>query len=218
MALRKCRECGSQVSSRAATCPQCGAPTKRKTNPLVGLLAFVIIIAVCAGVCTGVFNLGDKTLPSVGDKQGSASRTPTGQATAEQAAPQLAAAEAKRRAEKQRQAEEKAKREAAEEEVRDRLDAYIALLNAAEVKLINNVSVERIGDDIWEATLTVDNLWHIRHHQIRLQDAQTLWEAWARIASPEEPDKARIKLADLRGNEVGGSRVWGGSLIWVKED
>lgn len=60
MALRKCRECGSQVSSRAATCPQCGAPTKRKTNPLVGLLAFVIIIAVCAGVCTGVFNLADK--------------------------------------------------------------------------------------------------------------------------------------------------------------
>jgi len=91
MALRKCRECGSQVSSRAAACPQCGAPTKRKTNPLVGLLAFIIIIIVCAGVCTEVFNLGDKTLPSVGDKQGDASKRPTGQAAVEEPAPQPAA-------------------------------------------------------------------------------------------------------------------------------
>ena len=91
MALRKCKECGSQVSSRAATCPHCGAPTKRKTNPLVGLLAFVIIIAVCAGICTGVFNLGDNSLPSVGDKQGNASSTSRAQAAAEKAAPQPAA-------------------------------------------------------------------------------------------------------------------------------
>ena len=61
MALRKCKECGSQVSSQAAICPKCGAPTKRKTNPLVGLFAFGVIITVCAWVCSGVCNLGDKT-------------------------------------------------------------------------------------------------------------------------------------------------------------
>ena len=127
-------------------------------------------------------------------------------------------AEAARKAEEERQAQEKARREAAQKEAKDRLDAYLAVLNAAEVKLIKSVSVRRIDNDTWEATLTVDNLWHIRHYQIRLQDAQTLWEAWAIIASPKEPDKARIKLVDLRENEVGGSRVWGGSLIWVKKD
>ncbi len=42
---------------------------KRKTSPLAGAIAFLVIIAVCAGVCTGVFNRGDKTLPSVADKQ-----------------------------------------------------------------------------------------------------------------------------------------------------
>lgn len=136
----------------------------------------------------------------------------------ERKARQLAVAEEKRRADKQRQEEEKTQREAAQKQIRDRLDAYVALLNAAEVKLIKNVSVDRIGKKSWKATLTVDNLWHIRHYQIRLQDAQTLWEAWASIASPMDPDKARIKLVDLRENEVGGSRVWGGSLIWVNED
>lgn len=98
------------------------------------------------------------------------------------------------------------------------LDAYMAVLNAAEVKLIKNVSVRRISDHIWEATLTVENIWHIRHNQIRMQDAQALWEAWAKIASPQNPDSARIKLVDLRGNEVGGSRILAGSLIWVKDD
>lgn len=66
MALRKCKECGNRVSSRAKTCPQCGAPVKRKTHPLVGAFAFLIMIAVCAGVCAQVFNLADKTQQAVG--------------------------------------------------------------------------------------------------------------------------------------------------------
>ena len=44
-----------------------------------------------------------------------------------------------------------------------------------------------------------------------------MWEWWAAIASPQEPDLARIKIVDAKGNEVGGSRVWGGSLIWVQD-
>jgi len=129
-----------------------------------------------------------------------------------------AQAEAARRAEAERQAQEQARQEAAKKQVKDLLDAYVSLLNAAEVQLIDNVSVSRIASDMWEATLTVDNLWHVRHYQVRLQDAQTLWEVWARIASPKQPDSARIKIVDQRGNEVGGSRVWGGSLIYVKDD
>ncbi len=139
-------------------------------------------------------------------------------AEAERKAREVAAAEARQKAERERQAAEEARRKEAEKEVQNRLDSYMKVLNAADVRLIKSVSVGRISDDMWEATLTVDNLWHIRHYQIRLQDAQTLWEVWARIASPNDPDKARIKLVDQNGNEVGGSRFLAGSLIWVKED
>ena len=127
-------------------------------------------------------------------------------------------AQAARKAEEERVAREAAAREAAKTEQKRLLDSYIAVLNAANVRLVDSVSVGTIAGDHWEATLTVKNLWHVRAYQIRLQDAQTLWEAWAHIASPQDLDKARIKIVDQRGNEVGGSRVWGGSLIWVQEN
>lgn len=124
---------------------------------------------------------------------------------------------AERKAAEEKAAAEKAAKEVAQKTVKDKLDAYMAVLNAADVKLIDSVSVRRIGDKTWEAELTVRNIWHLRHYQLRLQDAQTLWKAWAVIASPNEPDLARIKLVDENGNEVGGSRILGGSLIWVQE-
>ena len=65
--------------------------------------------------------------------------------------------------------------------------------------------------------ITIANSWHYEPYQVRLQLAQKLWEAWARLHSPGEPDKARIKIVDLNGNEVGGSRILAGSLIWVQE-
>lgn len=83
MALRMCRECGNPVSSRAATCAQCGAPVKRKTSPLVGLLAFVMFVVLCV-FCAGVFTEGYE--PS--DR---GSRNPTGKADTEKASSQPAA-------------------------------------------------------------------------------------------------------------------------------
>ena len=74
---------------------------------------------------------------------------------------------------------------------------------------------ERIGRT---ATLTLPNDWHYEIYQSRLQAAQGLWKLWSTIHSPNDPDLARIKLVDLMGNEVGGSRLLGGSLIWVKKD
>jgi hypothetical protein len=113
-------------------------------------------------------------------------------------------------------AAEKAAKDAAQKEIKDKLDAYLAVLKLADVTIIESVSVERRGES-WKATLTVKNIWHIRHYQVRLQDAQTLWQAWATIASPKDPDRARIVLVDGNGNEVGGSRALAGSLIWVQE-
>lgn len=67
MALRKCNECKNQVSSRATICPQCGAPVKRKTSPLAGAIALLIIIAVCTGIFTNSENGPmQRNLPSTG--------------------------------------------------------------------------------------------------------------------------------------------------------
>ena len=45
MGLRKCKECGNEVSTEAASCPKCGAVTKKKTG-LLGYIgaAFLILI------------------------------------------------------------------------------------------------------------------------------------------------------------------------------
>jgi len=64
---------------------------------------------------------------------------------------------------------------------------------------------------------TVPNRWHYQPYQIRLQEAQKLWRKWAFIHSPDDLDGARIKLVDGMGNEVGGSKVWAGSMIWIKK-
>jgi len=125
--------------------------------------------------------------------------------------------ERQRKEEEARLAAEQARAEAAQKEIQDKLDAYMAVLELPEVQLIDRVSVRRIGSDSWEATLTLKNIWHLRHKQIRLQDAQTLWEAWALIAAPNDPDRARIKLVDQRGNKVGGSGLLGGSMISVDD-
>ena len=65
--------------------------------------------------------------------------------------------------------------------------------------------------------ITVSNLWHTQSKQIRYQSAQNLWKIWASIHSPDSSDDARIKLVDYNGNEVGGSRVVAGSMIWVQD-
>jgi hypothetical protein len=146
-----------------------------------------------------------------------------GQLAAATANREKLAAEEKARAEearKKREAEaerERARVPRARQSVQDKVDAYRAILDAGDVTIVERVTAKQVGDDTWEATLTVANLWHIKHKQVRLQDAQTLWQAWALVASPKDQDRARIKIVDHNGNEVGGSRVWGGSLIWVND-
>jgi len=52
MALKKCKECGNEVSSKAKTCPKCGAPVKKEIGCGTGLiiiLAFLIIIPAIIG-------------------------------------------------------------------------------------------------------------------------------------------------------------------------
>lgn len=46
MALTTCKECGQQVSTKAGTCPGCGAPISSGS----GFLGNVIVLAILAGV------------------------------------------------------------------------------------------------------------------------------------------------------------------------
>jgi hypothetical protein len=72
-----------------------------------------------------------------------------------------------------------------------------------------------LGDDI--VKLRVRNAWHDLSYGSRLDMAQNLQRLWAGIHSPGDPDKARILIRDQAGSEVGGSRMWGGTMIWVEK-
>ena len=48
MALKKCKECGGQVSSKAKTCPGCGANVPKKTSLFTWLVLIVIVYGVYA--------------------------------------------------------------------------------------------------------------------------------------------------------------------------
>jgi hypothetical protein len=43
MAIKKCKECGEEVSSKAETCPHCGAPVKQRNK--IGCLGLLVILA-----------------------------------------------------------------------------------------------------------------------------------------------------------------------------
>ena len=49
MSLRKCPDCGQDVSSAALACPHCGRPSRSSASP-IGLSGILIIAVVCAGV------------------------------------------------------------------------------------------------------------------------------------------------------------------------
>ncbi len=49
MGLRKCPDCGHDVSSSAVACPHCGRPNRKAAAP-VELSGILIIAALCAGV------------------------------------------------------------------------------------------------------------------------------------------------------------------------
>ena len=46
MAMKKCKECGKNVSSTATACPNCGAVLKKKTGCLTYIVLFFIIFII----------------------------------------------------------------------------------------------------------------------------------------------------------------------------
>lgn len=45
MALIKCKECGSQVSSSARACPSCGHATPKRTSPITWFFGLIMVLA-----------------------------------------------------------------------------------------------------------------------------------------------------------------------------
>lgn len=44
MAMVKCKECGKEISSKAKSCPSCGAPPAKKTSRATWLIAIFILV------------------------------------------------------------------------------------------------------------------------------------------------------------------------------
>jgi hypothetical protein len=63
MALTKCRECGEQISTKAAACPKCGAAPKKKTSLFTWLVVAFIGFAVLGSI-TGKNNSGGSSAVS----------------------------------------------------------------------------------------------------------------------------------------------------------
>lgn len=55
MAMKKCKECGNEVSTKAESCPNCGAVLKKKTGCL-GYIGAGILIFIVLGVVGSLMN------------------------------------------------------------------------------------------------------------------------------------------------------------------
>jgi RNA polymerase subunit RPABC4/transcription elongation factor Spt4 len=62
MALKKCKECGKEISTEAKVCPNCGK--KNPTGERVGCVAAVLILIAIAAVVS-IFSNDEKSTPTV---------------------------------------------------------------------------------------------------------------------------------------------------------
>lgn len=64
MALIKCKECGTEVSSKAESCPKCGAKVKAKGMGCGTLIALVFFIGIIALAHSPSKNTGSSSISS----------------------------------------------------------------------------------------------------------------------------------------------------------
>ncbi|MGG6295257.1 hypothetical protein ACQ4M4_12780 [Leptolyngbya sp. AN02str] len=102
-------------------------------------------------------------------------------------------------------------------ELQEDVETYTNLVRTVDPESTAVVSIAADPNIEGQIIIEVSQAWHYDPKQVRLQAAQALWESWAKIHNPNEPDKARIQLVDGRGNSVGGSRFLAGSLIYVDD-
>ncbi len=59
MAMRKCKECGNDVSTKAKACPSCGAKQKRPA----GFVTWFFVLVIFGGVVGAIVSDGEPTQP-----------------------------------------------------------------------------------------------------------------------------------------------------------
>ena len=103
--------------------------------------------------------------------------------------------------------------------VRGRLNAGVFKNTLAKVPGASNLVVDADVNPIVprQLKILVTTRWLYQPKSVRHELATSLWTLWARIEEPDHPDSARISLITPSGTEVGGSRILGGSLIWVDD-
>lgn len=66
MALIKCRECGTEVSNKAAACVKCGAPVKRPASKAAETVAGLIVVGLVGWILVQIF--GGTSRPTAAEK------------------------------------------------------------------------------------------------------------------------------------------------------
>ena len=71
MALKKCKECGNEVSTKAESCPNCGAVLKKKTGCLGNVGAAILILFVIGLIGSLIDNEPNKSTSTPGSTRSS---------------------------------------------------------------------------------------------------------------------------------------------------
>jgi hypothetical protein len=64
MSLRKCKECGNEVSTTAESCPKCGAVLKNITGGCMGCLGAIVCLIIIFAVIGSLTNSGSNPVSS----------------------------------------------------------------------------------------------------------------------------------------------------------
>jgi len=186
MALRKCRECGNQVSSRAATCPHCGASVKKKPGCLSNLLAAVLLV-VLAG--WGIKSCGDRVFVPETPEQ--AEKRRQDEAARAEKRKQEEAARAEKRKQEEAARAEKWKQEEAKQPERKKLIQ----------KLVDQGVFRKVDFRERAATIWVDSTFYLLDFEAK-QDFCSV--VYAYLATNARDELVVVTLKDaLTGNTVG---------------
>lgn len=78
MALTKCPDCGSEISTEAPSCPKCGRPNAqpKKTSPMAAGCGVIVLAVIAVGVFGAIFSDDNSNSNASGRNSSSASPTP----------------------------------------------------------------------------------------------------------------------------------------------
>jgi len=77
------------------------------------------------------------------------------------------------------------------------------------------VEIKRVTDQMIQVTMSDE--WQAQSYEARLLAARRLWETWAKAYSPNQPDRAFLRLINTQGKRIGGSGLEGSAINVIYE-